>query len=263
MLWRFSELGILIGITALFSVFIELGFRLGRRSGRGHDEATKNHLGALQAGLLGLLALLLSFTFAMAVSRFDDRKALVVEEANAIGTTYLRAKLLPSPQREEIESRLRQYVQARLDFYYAVIDEARLAAAHSKTSELQSRIWALAGVLAAQDPKSVPTGLFIQSLNETIDLAEKRQVALDNRVPETVLLMLFVVSVGALGFIAFSSGLAGHRRAVSTGIFALLIALVLTIIIDLDRERRGLIRVSQESMLRVQEALKNDLARAP
>lgn len=255
MLWGINEILLLLAAIAAFLVVIEFGFRLGRNRRRQSSEAEHAHVGALQASLLGLLGLLLGFTFAMAVSRFDTRKSLVLEEANAIGTAYLRIDLLPAQQRPELKRLFREYVETRLAFYEAGVKKVRLEEANASASRLQEHIWTLASTAAAQDPDSVMAGLLIQALNEMFDLREKRQVALDNHVPETVIYLLFAVALGALGFISYGTGLTGERRHRSTAIFALLIALVLTVILDLDRPRRGLVRVSQESMLRLQASL--------
>jgi hypothetical protein len=102
--------------TGALLLFTELGFLLGRKAGRTTSDRARSQIGAIQAAILGLLALLLGFTFAMAMSRFDIRKQLVLDEANAIGTTYLRTQLLPEPQRQELAELLRRYVRVRLEF---------------------------------------------------------------------------------------------------------------------------------------------------
>jgi hypothetical protein len=257
MLWTINEFVFLVAIFAVFLLFMEIGFRTGRRGSGRHDEFSRSHIGSLQAAILGLLALLLGFTFAMAVSRYDARKSLVLDEANAIGTASLRARLLPSPQREEVGALVGKYVDARIDFLDAGIDPARLDAASSMSSQLQEQLWSQAGMAAERDPRSMPVSLFIQALNDVFDLAEKQRVALENHVPETVFHLLIVVSVIALVFIEYAWGIAGKRRQGSTAIFAFLIALVLATILDIDRPRRGLIQVGHESLLR----LKADLDR--
>ena len=255
MLWNMGLLVLFTVTLAAFLVAIEIGFRFGLRNQHQDNHATKAHIGALQAALLGLLALLLGFTFAMAVSRFETRKSVVLDESNAIGTAWLRAQLLPLPQRQDIRKLLKAYLVARIEFHDAGINHAQFSAASATTSRLQNQIWTLAAAAAEQDPRSIPTGLFIQSLNEMIDLSETHRIVLDNHVPDTVVYLLLVVSLGSLGFIAYGSGLSGHRRSCSTAIFALLVALVLVTILDMDRPRRGLIRVNQDSMLRLKEAL--------
>lgn len=251
----FGELALVLAALATFLVVIEISFRLGHRHQATAEASLKSHVSALQAALLGLLALLLGFAFAMAVSRFDTRKALVLEESNAIGTTYLRARLLPEPQRQELKKLLHAYVDARLAFYDAGTDRARLGAANTAAAQLSERLWSLAVGLADKDPRSVPLGLFVQSLNDVIDLHEKRLQALDNHVPEAVLYLLYGVASVALGFIGYGCGLDGQRRAVSTALVSILIALVLMVIIDIDRPRRGLIKVSQDSMIRLKQSI--------
>lgn len=245
----------LLAAFAALLVAVEIGFRLGRRRAARSNEQERSHISALQAALLGLLALLLGFTFAMAVARSDARRGLVIEEANAIGTTVLRARLLPPSATEKIGELLRRYVRARLDFYVAGVDPEHLAAANATASELQEQLWEAAREVAREDPYALPVGLFVQSLNELIDVGEERRTAFDNHVPETVLWLLFAASACALGYIGFGSGLVGRRRFRSTAVFSLLIALVLAVILDLDRPRRGLIRVSQASLERLLETL--------
>lgn len=251
MMWGISEVGALLVGWVLFVAAIEVGFRTACRRQAQWDDATKSHVSGLQAAVLGLLALLLGFTFAMAVSRFDARKALVLEEANGIGTAYLRARFLPSPQNHEVAQLLKDYVAARLDFYEAGIEQGRLDAANATAARIESALWASTVSAAGTDPGSIPIGLFIESVNEVIDVREKRRVALDNHVPEVVLYLLYVTAVVALGLVGYSAGLAGKRRLASGAIVAGLIALVLTTILDIDRPRRGLILVSQDSLIRL------------
>jgi len=258
MLWGVDEGVVFFGVVAAFCAVLEIGFRLGRRHRARSDDAAKSHVSALQAALLGLLALLLGFNFAMAASRFDARKALIQDEVNAVGTAYLRAQLLSPRQRQEVTQLLRAYVAARIEFMGAGIDKALLETAHTSATRIEAQLWTLAGEAAARDSSAVPTGLFIQSLNDMINVNEKRLAVQDNHVPEVVIHLLFAVAVGAPGFIAYGYGLAGQRRHGSTAIFALLIALVLTIILDMDRPRRGLIRIGEESVLRLQETLERD-----
>jgi len=255
MLWGLDEVALFFLNVFLFLVVIEVGWRLGFRHRRGDDEAAKSHVTALQSALLGLLALLLGFTFAMAVSRFDTRKSLVLEESNAIGKAYWRSQLISEAHRTGLARQLKQYVAARLDFHAAGNDRARLDAANATSLRLEQEIWKSAGSAQNDDQKSTTTLLFIQALNDMFDVNEKRRVALENHVPDPVLYLLLGVSVGALGFMAYGAGLSGRRRLVSTGIFAALIALVLTFIVDIDRPHSGLIVVSQESMVRLKAIL--------
>lgn len=258
MIWRIHELTLFLSITALFLATMEAGFRLGRRFHREADD-DKAHVGALQATALLLLALLLGFTFSMAVSRFDVRKTLLVDEANAIGTSILRSQFLPEPKRGEVLSLLRDYVDKRLEFYDAGIDPERLAAAARAAQQIEQRLWAVTVGATTQDTPSVSAGLFILSLNEMLDNNERRLAAMENHVPEAVIHLLLMVSTVALGFVAYGCGLSRRRHFLMNAVFAVLIALVITIILDIDRPRRGLVRVSQDSMIRLREGLTQPL----
>jgi hypothetical protein len=240
-------------------VALDLGYRLGARRRTEADDDAKSYFNGMQGSLIGLLALLLSFTFAMAVSRYDLRKDLVLQESNAIGTAALRARLLDEPQRAQVLASLREYVDARLAFYDAGVDRARLEQANAAAESLHQRLWSAAEAASARDPRSVPVGLFVQSLNDVIDLHEKRLRALENQVPGVVLLLVLGVAVLAFGFVGFGCGFAGRRHGVSTTLVAVLVTFVIVVILDLDRPREGLIKVSQRSM----QALKQGIAESP
>ncbi len=199
--------------------------------------------------MLGLLALLLGFTFAMTVSRFEVRKQLVLDEANAIHTTFLRAQLLPQPQRQEVSQLLRQYVEVRLKFYQAGVDPGRLREAERQAEQLHLLLWSYAAAIGEKDPRAVTTGLFLQSLNEVIDLYAKRLTALENHVPEIILVLLYSAALVANGLIGYGCGLGGRRNFYVTLTASMLIAFVIWVIVDLDRPRRGLIKVGQERLL--------------
>jgi len=244
-----ASIGILIGAT-------ETGYRIGRRAQSRIDEKARSQVATIQAAVLGLLALLLGFTFAMSVSRYDMRKQLVLEESNAIGTTFLRTRLLPGPQGEKAAGLLRQYVDARLEFYEAGVHRPSLQAAMKRAGRLQKELWSCAVSAGRADPRAVTTGLYIQSLNELVDLDAKRVTALENHVPESVIHLVYLVAALAMGLTGYSCGLVGHRNLLPTVIASILIASVVLLIVDLDRPRRGLIRVSQQSMVRLRESIR-------
>ncbi|CAB3655145.1 bestrophin-like domain [Achromobacter pestifer] len=246
-----------LGVLVFLGI-IELGFRLGRKQRRPADESHKTHITALQTALLGLLALLLGFTFAMSVTRFEARKNLVLEEANAIGNAYWRSQLIAQSAREQIPRLLLDYTKAALDLHEAENDAPRFDAANATTRRIERQIRTIAAN-SADNPPAISTIMFIQAINEMAQVNEKRRVALENHVPEPVFYLLFIVSAGAVAFIAYGTGLHGRRRLVSTGLFAALISLVLTFIVDIDQPGSGVIQVSQESMERMQTTLEHEL----
>jgi hypothetical protein len=250
-----NEYLIIAALLITFLAATEIGFRSGRSRQSREDEQTRFHITSLQGPLLGLLALMLGFTFSMALSRYDMRKELVLAESNAIGTAYLRARLMPEPHRSENVRLLNAYVDARLDFYNAGNDPVRLAAAKADAAHLQQQLWAMAIAMSQLDTRSVPLGLFVQSLNAVFDLDADRSQALQNHVPKPVLALVSIIAAVALAFIGHGCGLHGRRHFVSTALVALLLALVLAVILDLDLPRQGLIKIKQDSMISLQREI--------
>jgi len=256
MLFELNEFLVCLGLIACSCIAIEIGFRLGLRRRAISDETDRTHISSLQGALLGLLALLLGFSFAMAVGRYDARRALVIKEANAIGTTLLRTEFLPAEQRNEARKLLRAYVDSRLEFVNARLDEEWLKKTFTTAASLQAQLWSIATTATTQDPRSVPAGLFVTTLNEMIDVSEERVAAFYNNVPQPIIALLVAVSSGALGLIGYGCGLVGRRHLPSTILFSVLSVMVLIVVLDIDRPRQGLIQVSQGSMLRLQESLR-------
>ena len=254
MIWRTHEFVIFLVALAAFIAAIEVGYRLGRRRQDSGKDST-DHNGALVAGALGLLALLLGFTFAMSVNRFDKRQDLVVDEANSIHEAYQRGRLLPPPQRDRLPELMRAYMRARLEFFDAGIDRERLADAQASATAILEQLWAEADSASARDPHAMLPALFVESLSAMDSHREARQAAFDNHVPELAILLLLGVSIASMGFVGYGTGLTGRRRPLSGGLFCLMIAMALIIILDLDRPRRGITKVNQEAMIRVHEML--------
>jgi hypothetical protein len=203
----------------------------------------------LEGAVLGLLALLLGFSFAMAVNRYDLRKQLEIEEANAIGTTWLRTDTLAEPARSAERQQLKQYVPVRLGFAAAGNDADAVQRSLTQSSELQAQMWAIAAQDAAAHRDPVST-LFVSSVNGMIDVTEKRMAALENRIPAMTWAMLLF-----MGFV--SSALVGisitSRSKLLLAILPVVVGVVLTLILDLDSPRSGFIRVHQNSMTRAAE----------
>jgi hypothetical protein len=257
-LYGVNELVIALVVIGLLLLTIEIGYRVGDNIPPGLTDGAKSPVFAIAGAILGLLALLLGFTFTMSLNRFERRKQLVVQEANAIGTTYLRSELLPGSDRPAVAGLLRSYVDARLDFYNLRDDQAQFRAVIDRTEKLQDELWSYAANVVKKGDRSATTGLFIQSVNEVIDLHAERVAAMENHVPESVLLLLFFVALMAAVLVGHGCGLAKRRHLLSTSIMALLIGMVIITIIDLDQPHRGLIRVDQKSMIRLHDSMKND-----
>ena len=241
----YSLLTIFAVSLAVILATSELGRWLGTRATlRGADSVS-----TLESAILGLLALMIGFTFAMALSRFEARRDAVVAEANAIGTTALRARLLPVPHNSEALKLLREYVQLRVDVTRRPPTPQELDAVISRSNVIQEALWQQVKAIAAKDNAMVPTGVFIQSLNEMIDNQEKRLAALHNRLPLIILIALYGVSVVAVGFAGYASGLQARHSRLPVYITGILVAAMVLLIQDLDRPGAGFIRVSQQPMM--------------
>jgi hypothetical protein len=238
----------------VLAVAAELGCRFGLVMHGRQSAASIGQIGAIQAAILGLLALLLGFTFAMSVGRYEARRALVLDEANAIETTYLRAAFLPDDHKADVEDLLRRYVIVRLQFYGAGANRSGQAESRYAASEIQSELWAHA-VAASKEVPTPLTATFVTALNETIDLDATRENALRTHVPGAVWLLLLIVAMSGCGVVGYSSGCSGVRSRFTNSLLPLLIAVVITLIADLDRPRGGLIGISQQPLLDAQQSL--------
>lgn len=243
-------------VSILFGLILlanELGFRLGRYYQKKSDQDIKSQTNTIQSGILGLLALLLGFTFNMALQRYNNRSQSVIQEANAIGTALLRTQLLPAPYDSTTAALFHKYIKLRIDAGNLDLTKLpeRLALAE-KTDSIQNLIW-VNGIKAARlDPRTVTSGYFIDALNNMIDKRGERNAFLQLHVPEVILFLLFIVFITSGALMGYTGGL-GHKRAYfPTLLMTFLIALVVFIIIDLDRPKRGIVKVNQDTMMELQ-----------
>jgi hypothetical protein len=239
-------------LIALFTIAIEMGFRWGRIERSRDTDAAHSLTGVLQSALLGLLALLLGFTFSMAAGRYDARQSLVIEEANAIGTAFLRTQLLTEPKRTQAADLIRQYLDARLT-YLSVTDPARLALPGRAVDELQRQLWST--TQGIEDVGAATTLLYVQALNAVIDEQGKRSAAFYNRVPAAALTVLVLLAAASLAVLGYGAGLAG-RRSTMCWLTGVLVVVVVLLITDLDRPRTGLIVIDERSLVQLRDQLR-------
>jgi hypothetical protein len=210
--------------------------------------------GVLQAALLGVVGLILAFGLTLAVGRYQDRRATTVAEANAIGTTYLRAQLIAEPARSQSLDLLRRYASlaVRLSNKVPNSPEARRTAAAEGL--LQRRLWRLAGQAIAAEPLASAPRLYVDSLNSTIDQQSVRVASLNNRVPGAVLGLEVIGAAVALGLLALHISILG-RGLVPMLAAATLVTLLLLVTFDLDRPTRGLIEVPSTPLRAVRASM--------
>jgi len=238
--------------VAIVLLFLELGFQLGRRQAGQAEVERESSVGAMTNASLALLAFLLAFTFGFAASRLEARRAVFLAEVNAIGTAYLRASTLPEAQRAEAQVRLREYVDVRL----TAATSGNIEAGVRRSLEIQTMMWQSAAALAERSPTSIVLGLYLQSLNEMIDLHTTRLTeSLRVRIPPILWLVIGAITALSMGEMGYQTGLGGRRRPRSTPAFAIVFASVILLIADLDRPRGGYIRLGQEAMVELRTSM--------
>ena len=246
--WELALLlaGILFGATVL-------GLWAGRSLNR-HLDTLREPIGVVQAALLTLVGLLLAFGLAMAVGRYDSRRTAVVDDANAIGTAYLRAQTLPEPIRSRTLPLYTRYADASLDLSGAVPGTSAQARAIAAESVIHRRLWALAGEALAARPTDSAPRLYAESLNNLIDMQTTRVSALNNRVPAAILVVEVIGAATALALLALY--LAMLSRGVVTVLLAAgLVTLLLFVTFDLDRPARGFITIPTAPLLALRASM--------
>ena len=253
MFFRLSslELGLLVFAIVLGTTLA--GVVLGRHL-RAHAEVLREPVGVLQAALLGLVALILAFGLTLAVGRYDARRAAVVQTANAIGTTYLRAQTLHEPMRTRSLDELERYTDATIRLSRAVPGTAAARAAIADGEELQRSLWRSAGEALAGAPTDSAPRLYVETLNEMIDMQTVQVSALNNRVPGAVLGIEIVGAAVALGLLALYLAIL-TRGVISVVLAAALVSVLLLITFDLDRPVRGLVTVPDTPLVDVRASM--------
>ena len=210
--------------------------------------------GVLQGALLGVVGLVLAFGLSLALSRYEDRRATLVAEPNAIGTTWLRAPTLPEPIRSTSLEALIDYTESAIEVSeYPPGSEIEEAAA-AREQEIQRDLWQQMGLALDEDPDGTAVRLYEESLNEMIDAQTIRVAALNNHVPTAVLALEVIGAAIALGLLAAYLAIVGRgTRVVFAASF--LVALLLFITFDLDRPTRGLIEVPDTVLVEQLESM--------
>jgi hypothetical protein len=212
------------------------------RSLRRHSESLREPFGVLQAALLGVVGLILAFGLTLAVGRYEARRSAVVDEANAIGTTYLRAETLDEPVRGSSLALLRRYTDTSIRLSHTVPNSRAARETVATGGRLQRRLWTLAGRALDGAPTASAPRLYVESLNEMIDMQTVRVSALNNRVSAAVLDLEVIGACIALGLLGLYLAIL-TRGVVTVLLAAALVTMLLLVTFDLDRPTRGLIRI--------------------
>ncbi len=218
------------------------------RALRRHSETYREPIGAIQAALLGVVGLILAFGLSLAVGRYQDRRADVVADANAIGTTYLRAQTIAEPQRTASLTLLRRYNDLAIQITREVPGSAAIRATSAQEGRLQQALWRLAGEELNAHPNASAPRLYVDSLNNMIDQQTVRLSGLNNRVPNAVLWLELLSAALTLGLLALYLAMLG-KGLLPIVAAAVVISLLVVVTFDLDRPTRGLIEVPATPLL--------------
>jgi Protein of unknown function (DUF4239) len=253
LLWLIAHpLPLFAVLLAGLTLVVELGLRL-RHSAADIDEERQSLIDSARDKLGVLLSLLLGFSLPMAVPHYEQRRQLMVGEANAIETADQRAEMLPEPFRSKILQLMREYVDARIEFGRNA-DGPELQVSIDRAKHIQNEMVEQSVMLVQQSP-NVVTPIFVQSLGTLEELREQRIAADERRIPEEIWLVLGLMAVLTCFVVGF-----GMRRRLLLAMFAvpLMVAIVLSLVSELDNPRTGFVRVGQESMERLQLDLKTE-----
>lgn len=247
-------IAVILFVTMIAAV--EFGSWVGLRLSARANDSLRSQVNSLQASLLGILALLLGFTFSQSLQRYDLRSAAVVSEANAIGTAQLRVALLPDAYRRQTFDLMNDYIESRIDAGAVSLDREAARQLLARESErIQAELWQLAAAAVHESDRPATVNLYLAALNDMIDAKTSRDAALGRHVPEIVLFLLYGTFILTGVLVGYAAGVSGARASRGTYVLVGLIVVLVFIIIDLDRPRRGLIEVDQSSLVALGTAM--------
>lgn len=259
-LYSKSSIAIALTLLLLMVLALRVGFMAGMRSTAIKNcKPCKEHISTLLSSLLGMLALMLGFSFSIALERHGSRSEAVIEEANAIGTAYLRTEILPESYRTQTQQLFAQYLDVRLkEAHFNLTQRVEREQLNQQASKLQMQLWNSASLAAKEDPNPVTTGLFVQALNDMIDAYGKRYAELNRHIPELVLWLLFLAFLVCGSMLGYSAGVSNHQPSKVVYVMLAVVVLMMYLVIDLDRPRRGLIEIDQTPMQSLKTTIKTE-----
>jgi hypothetical protein len=234
------QLAITLFVILLGGMFA--GFLLGKNAARHGEQESGAADSAVKGAVAGLAALLLAFSFSFAAGRYDQRNTLTVREANSIRNTWLRADLLEEPMRGRIRQLLRDYLEAQLKYLGGRFDQEQIATSAATSQQVELEIWQIISEQSRTDKEPGNISILVPAVTEMMDAGAAIGAAYSNTVPPVVLVLLFGALILSGLLVGHSFGRAGRRHVLTAIVFALLVTLVVSVILDLDRPRRGVIR---------------------
>lgn len=255
----FNNLPIILLILLNFLILylsLATGFFLGKRYLKKRQEADKT-IGSIVTAQIGIVAFMIAFIFGMTSSRFEMRRASLIEEANSIGTTYLRTDLLPDPQRSELKHLLREYVSKYMEVHR---DPSLLEKNVEEAGSLIDSCWKIGSGFLYENPGQEAASIFIQSLNQTIDLYSKRVTVLIHlSLPESIWITLYSLSMLSMLISGFHFGISGLKLGIPAAVLVLTFSIMIAMIADLDGTKSGIFRTSSAPFMELEKKINSEV----
>jgi hypothetical protein len=242
-----------LGLFVILVTAARVGYWSGLRAR--DDQMERSRATAWQTALLALAGLLIGFTFSMAETRFAGRKQLVLAEANSIGTAYLRTRMLPDPEGEELRALFRQYVDARLAFVKAGSDRERIDETLRVSSALEGRIWSEAVAVGRAQPQSLMISLLVQATNDMFDAGTAHVAAVESPLPPAVFAVLVIATAAAMAAVGFGCGLEKRTSPHGMIVLPVLLGIVILLVFDLANPRLGFMRVHDPVLVQLKHSM--------
>jgi uncharacterized membrane protein (UPF0136 family) len=247
----------LLFLSTIFIVAlsVELGFRIGYYMHVKSKFEKESPVSVISGSILGLLAFILAFSFGMATDRHNTRRELVRAEAGAIRTAWLRTDFLPDAQRQEAAGLLKEYLNLRINAVQSG-EPIQIQKSLEKSNLIINQLWSMAVVNAGRDMNSDVAALYLESLNEVININELRvSFGLQIRIPQGIWLVLYILIILSMMAVGYQIAIAGSKRTWSTLILALSFSIIIVLIESLDRPESKFIPVSQKALLNLQSSM--------
>jgi hypothetical protein len=239
-------------MVAMISI-AEGGYRLGRREKRGSEQ--EKALGVIEGALLTLLALLLAFGISMAQTRFEARVQHLLQETKAIGTAYLRCDLAVQAIRDPLKAEIRKFLDARIEFYVHPFEDEGLLVLGRRTEQMENRIWNLTTRQVLESPRDSGNIPLVNGVSDMLDARAEQDATFHLKLPESISYLLLISSALVVGIVAYGYGLVGKRHFAFTIMLSIVVASSLFVFLDLDRPRKGLIRIPADPLVELKAAI--------
>jgi hypothetical protein len=253
--WAFLlSIALFLGMMAC----LEAGYRIGRHNVGRHPDLAHEGIGVIEAAVFALLGLLLGFSFAGATARLDSRRQLIVQEANSIGTAYLRLDLMPAADQPEIRRLFREYLDTRLRVYEKLPDLGAAEQELARGEQIQQEIWSRAVTASRADPTQNAARLLLPALNEMIDVTTSRTIALHTHLPTLIFALLICVALLSGLLAGYAMAKRERRSWLHLLLYAAVVSMTIYVVLDLDYPRSGLIhlKAADNALIKLRDSIR-------